>query len=178
MFPPQTVKWQNEGITRHINSKHAIWIMAGQKLPQCRGCHSLLLLLLLLLLRALKKQEVLTNKNVMEGTMLWNDSINIEGDASCSHHNLHFKAHRHKQTKSRQIRVSSNSKFSPRSPANRRGDTCLLTRSHVAYWLLLCFSALWCQCSHNPCNDSAPSHAEIAEQRAVKGSLCREPRGH
>lgn len=73
--------------------------MAGQKLPQLRGRSSLLLLLLLSLLRALKKQEALTNKNVLEGTMLWNDSINIEGGASCSHHNLHFKANRHKQTK-------------------------------------------------------------------------------
>lgn len=32
-FPPQTVKWQNEGTTRHINGKHTIWRVAGQRLP-------------------------------------------------------------------------------------------------------------------------------------------------
>lgn len=38
--------------------------------------------------------QVLINKNVMEETMLWSDSINNGGEFSCSHHNLHFKAHK------------------------------------------------------------------------------------
>lgn len=36
---------------------------------------------------------MLTNKGVMEGTILWNGGINNEGDLSFSHHDLGLKAH-------------------------------------------------------------------------------------
>lgn len=63
----------------------------------------------LLFLRAFAEQSrLLTNKNVMQGTILKNDSINNGGDLSCTHRNLHFKAI---HTKRREACCSSNSNF-------------------------------------------------------------------
>lgn len=39
--------------------------------------------------------------------MQWNDSINNEGDLSCSSHNLHFKAHKDTNTQTEESRHES-----------------------------------------------------------------------
>lgn len=95
--------------------------------------------------------------------MQWNDSINNEGDLSCSSHNLHFKAHKDTITQREESRQES-----PLTPIFTELPITQSQRHTLAHKLALCFSALWCHRSHNPCH-SAPSHAEIAEQRAVKG---------
>lgn len=99
--------------------------------------------------------------------MLWNDSINNEEDLSCSNRlNLHFKARKDTSTQ-RDEKTGINLPQLKCSPRGRR-DTPPLPNTHIARWIALCFTALWCHRRHNPCH-SAPAHAEVAEQRAVKG---------
>lgn len=92
----------------------------------------------LLFLRALAEQRlVLTNKNVMQGTMLRNDSINNEGDLSCTHHNLHFKAHIH--TKSREVCSTSESNFHQGPQQSVRETDAPYKLTHLTYRLSLRF---------------------------------------
>lgn len=51
--------------------------------------------------------------------MLWNDSINNEGDLSRSHHNLHFKAQRHKHTKRADRHVPTLTQIFTQLPSNQ-----------------------------------------------------------
>lgn len=67
-------------------------------------------------------------------------------------------------------------RFSPSSPAISHWDKCVLANSHITYWLSLLLSTLWWHRCHNPCF-SAPSHAEIVGQRAVKGVYALSLRG-
>lgn len=111
----------------------------------------------------------------MQRTMLRNESLNNEGALSCSHHDLHLKAHRHIHRKSRQAYSSANKIFT-KLPSNQSLRQMRARKLTHYLWLSLLLSTLWWHRCHNPCF-SAPSHAEIVGQRAVKGVYALNLRG-
>lgn len=125
MFPPQTVKWQNERITRRSDSTHTMWGMAAQRMPPPFCFYTVIN----------ESLQVLINKNVMEETMLWSDSINNGGDFSCSYHNLH---HTQKEESSlTQIFTKLSSNHSQRHTVAHKLTHHLLTRTLLFCALML-----------------------------------------
>lgn len=66
----------------------------------------------------------------MQKTMLRNESLNNEGALSCSHHDLHLKAHRHIHRKSRQAYSSANSNFH-QAPQQSVTETNARSQTHT-----------------------------------------------
>lgn len=74
--------------------------------------------------------------------MLWNDSINNEGDLSRSHHNLHFKAHRHLPHKEQAGLCLLQLKFFTKLPSNQPQRRVLAPKLTLRLLALISLSAL------------------------------------